>query len=423
MLVRSLLTGVLIAGALAAPASAAARGPVLDPSFGSGGWVTADYGGGDYVRDVALQPDGKIIAVGNGNEGYFLIERRLPDGALDDSFGTFGVVVTDVDPDSFWDDPIAVTLQPGGRILVAGTVSRAGFSQLVLVRYLADGSIDPSFGTDGRLFPALGDAVYGTRPAGLVQQPDGKILLGVSAATNDGSAPPVLLRLLPSGAADPTFGVGGVVRVDLGPNEFESVTTVALAPGGDIVVAGASSYWSTLPEPTADVLLARFTPRGRLDTSFGSGGRVIRDLTGPQAIDGSAGLAVGRDGRILQTVWTQKDDIRRDGMLRYLPNGRPDRSLGPNGFTYVAGPTTSPVLRPNGRITTTGSIDGNIALAQYRADGTLDPAFGTRGLVTTDLGGNDRGNVLKIQPNGRLLIGGSAGVQGGDAFALVRYLP
>ncbi|MCO8270427.1 hypothetical protein M1L60_07435 [Actinoplanes sp. TRM 88003] len=423
MLVRGLLTGVLIAGALAAPAGAAVRGPVLDPSFGSGGWVTAEYGGGDYVRDLALQPDGKIIAVGNGNEGYFLIERRRADGALDESFGTAGVVVTDVDPDSFWDDPAAMTLQAGGRILVAGTVSRAGFSALALVRYLSDGSIDTSFGTDGRLFPALGDAVYGTRPAGLTQQPDGKIVLGLSAATNDGSDPPVLLRLRPDGTPDPTFGAGGVVRTDLGPNEFESVTTVAVAPDGDIVVAGASSYWSTLPEPTADVLLARFTPRGRLDTSFGSSGRVIRDLTGPQGIDGSSGLAIGRDGRILQTVWTQQDDVRRDGLLRYLPDGKPDRSLGRNAFTYVSGPTTSPVLRPNGRIVTTGSADGNIVVAQYRANGSLDPSFGTGGVVTTDLGGTDRGTVLKIQPNGRLLIGGSGSVPGGDAFALVRYRP
>ncbi|WP_250029607.1 hypothetical protein [Paractinoplanes maris] len=425
MLMRSLLAAVLAVGALGVPSAAqaaegAGRGPVLDPSFGVGGWVTTDHGGGDYVRDLALQPDGKIIAVGNGNEGYFLLERHLANGLLDN---TFGAVVTDVDPDSFWDDPSAVVLQPGGRILVAGTVSRAGFSELVLVRYLIDGSIDTSFGTNGRLYPELGDAAYATRPAGLIRQPDGKILVGISGATTDGSVPPVLLRLLPSGAPDPAFGVGGVVRADLGPREFDSVSNVALAPDGDIVVAGTTSYWSTLPEPTSDTVLARFTPRGALDTSFGSGGRVVRDYSGPQGIDLSSGLAVGRDGRIVQTVGVIQNDVTRSGIARYRPDGRADRSFGRNGFTYVSGPVASPVIRPDGRITTTGQIDADIALAQYRADGRPDRTFGTGGVVVTDLGGYDQGNVLKIQPDGRLLVGGTGGVQGGDAFAIVRYRP
>jgi uncharacterized delta-60 repeat protein len=420
MLVRSLLTGVLIAGALSAPAGAATRGPVLDPSFGTNGVVIRDSSGGDEVRDLVVQPDGKIIYIGLGRETQFLISRLLPSGYIDGSFGT---VITDVDPGSDSDSPSAVALQADSRILVAGTVTRAGFGNLALVRHLPDGSLDASFGTDGRLIPALGDAVYASRPSGLLLQADGKILLGLSAATDDGSDPPVLLRLRPDGTLDPTFGTGGVVRVDLGPREFDGVSGVVLAPDGGIIVAGTTSYWSTLPEPTSDVLLARFTSRGRLDTSFGAGGRVVRDLTGPSGIDGVGGLAVGRDGRILQTVTMDVDNVRRHGLLRYLPNGRPDRSLSRDGFRAVTGPVGSPIIRPNGRIIATGSIDGDIALAQYRADGTPDPSFGTRGLVTTDLGGNDRANVLRIQPNGRLLAAGIGGVPNGDAFALVRYLP
>src|SRR5690349_15404212 len=99
MLVRSLLTGVLIAGVLSAPAAAAARGPLPDPSFGTNGSVVVDRSGGDGVRDLALQPDGRIVYIGNGDEGHFLVSRLLPDGRVDDSFGT---VVTDVDPGSFW---------------------------------------------------------------------------------------------------------------------------------------------------------------------------------------------------------------------------------------------------------------------------------------------------------------------------------
>ncbi|WP_250008342.1 delta-60 repeat domain-containing protein [Actinoplanes sp. M2I2] len=424
MMVRSALTAVLAVGVLGVPsvAQAAARGPVLDPSFGSRGWVVNDYGAGDAVRDVALQPDGKIVAFGSGYEGRFLLQRHRADGSPDDTFGISGVVVTDVDPES-WEDPISMVLQPGGRILVAGTVSRAGAAHPVLIRYLPDGSVDTSFGTDGRLFPALGAATSGARSADLAAQPDGRILLGLSATTGDGSAPPILLRLLPDGTPDVTFGAGGVARFDLGPREFDSVTSIAPAPDGGVVVAGQTGYWGSLPEPTYDVVVARFTSRGVLDTSFGPGGRVVRDFTGPGGIDDTAGLAVGRDGRILQTVRIQQGDTNRKGLLRYLPNGRPDPSLGRGGFTYVAGPVVSPVLRPDGRITTTGTIGGDVALARYRPDGTADPHFGRRGVLVTDLGAYDEGTVLKIQPDGRLLVGGSGGVEGGDAFTLVRYRP
>ena len=216
-----------------------------------------------------------------------------------------------------------------------------------------------------------------------------------------------------------------MIRYVFGPHEFHSVRAVALAPDGDIIVAGGSSYYSTLPEPTGDLVVARFTPRGRPDASFGTNGSVVRDLTGPSGIDIHAGLAVGRDGRILQTAMLQAEgsETQTPGMLRYLANGKPDRSFGRNGFVATAGPVAAPVIRPSGKILTTGSISQNIALAQYRADGRPDPAFGTRGVVITDLGGYDVGNVVKVQPDGRLLVGGTGSSAGGTEFTLVRYVP
>jgi len=425
MLVRSLVAAAVIAGALSvpAPAQAAAPGPVLDPSFGSGGWVSNDHGPGDSVLDLSLQPDGKILAIGSGNEGYFVVERHRTDGSLDGSFGTGGFVVTDVEPASFWDQPTAVTALPDGRVLAAGSVSRNGFAFPALIRYLADGSVDTSYGTDGRVFPALSAATYAARLAGLVRQPNGRVVLALEGATTDGSPPPALVRLLPSGALDSSFGTGGVVYADLGPREFDFVSGVALAPDGDIVVAGATGYYSTLPEPTADLLLARFTARGALDKSFGSGGRVVRDITGPQGIDGTAGLAVGRDGAVVQTAWLQEGDNRRYGILRYLANGEPDRTFGRAGYVAASGPVESPIIRANGRITTTGSAGSNVALGQYRADGRPDASFGIRGVAVADIGSSSHGGVLKIQPDGRLLVGGTTGDQGDSSFGIFRFLP
>ncbi|MBU2669036.1 hypothetical protein KOI35_36540 [Actinoplanes bogorensis] len=429
MFVRRLVTVALAVGALLVPTAAhaaAARGPVLDPSFGVGGWVSNDHGGGDYVIDLATQADGKILALGNANEGYFGIERHLPDGSIDYAFGTNGLVATDADPDSYWDDPKSITLLPDGRFLVAGSVSRAGFGAPVVIRYLADGTVDTTFGVDGRAFPALGDTVTSARTQGMVRQPDGRIVLAVEGVTSDGSPAPVALRLLPGGALDPSFGTGGVIRYDFGPHEFHSVRSLALAPDGDIVVAGSSGYYSTLPEPTGDLVVARFTPRGRPDATFGTNGSVVRDLTGPSGIDIHAGLAVGRDGRILQTAALQAagSETQTPAMLRYLPTGKPDRNFGRNGVvTPTAGPVGAPVIRPNGKILTTGSISQNVALAQYRPDGRPDQTFGTNGVVVTDLGGYDVGYVVKIQPTGRLLVGGTGSSAGGTEFTLLRYIP
>ena len=87
------------------------------------------------------------------------------------------------------------------------------------------------------------------------------------------------------------------------------------------------------------------------------------------------------------------------------------------------GPVASPVLRSDGRITTTGSVNGDVALARYRADGRPDLSFGVRGVVVTDLGGDGRGNVLRIQRDGRLVVGGTTGTDGNTSFTIVRYLP
>jgi uncharacterized delta-60 repeat protein len=426
---------------VAAPpgAGAAHRGPTLDPSFGGAGLVTSDHGGGDEVVDLALQPDGRIVAVGGGmnaqtGHGGFNLVRHLPNGVLDESFGQSGVVATNVDPAGTGAYPAAMALRPDGRILVAGRAGRAsGQGAPVLVSYLPDGTLDGSFGTDGRLYPDLGPNVSGGF-TDMVLYPDGAVLLAIEGAGTEGGDPIVLARLRPDGEPDPSFGDGGLVRADLGPREFDFVRHLAVAPDGSILVAGATGWWSTLPEPTTDVLLVRFTPAGAIDTSFGDDGRVIWDRTGPQGLDLIAGLAVAADGRVVLTVGYHEADGRVGaGLLRYLPDGRPDPGFGRRGFAPARLPGAypwigAPTFRPGGRILTTGYTNDSgamdLVLAQYRPDGRPDPAFGHRGLVLTDIdGGSERGNALQIQPDGRLVVGGTADTQGGTSFAVFRYLP
>ncbi|XVV16966.1 hypothetical protein ACQP2X_22100 [Actinoplanes sp. CA-131856] len=394
---RRALLAAVVAGALIAPAGAQAahRKPSLDTSFAGTGAVYDDFGPGDEVAGLVVQPDGKILAAGPGDFKFNLV-RHLPDGNLDPYFGSWGRVVTDVHPDTEGEHPTTLTLLPDGRIIVGGRVTPGGRQTAVLVTYAADGTVLST------LYPDLGEGLAGSYVAGVSARPDGKLLVAVSAVTEDGSAPPVLTRLLPDGTPDPTFGVGGVVRADIGERDFEQVSGMAVTPDGHIVVSGSTMWWSTLPEPTSDITLARFTPDGALDTSFGTGGRVSRDITGPQGIDGGGGPLVTADGRILVNAWTQKGDTRRTALLRFLPTGRPDRTFDRDGLVTTAFPSlNSPVVGAGGRIMVTGSVNGDVLLAEFRADGKLLWSH-----ATDVAGAAEYGNTLTVLPGGKLLVGG-----------------
>ncbi|MFF5081849.1 hypothetical protein ACFY36_32765 [Actinoplanes sp. NPDC000266] len=390
MYVPGLLAAV-VAGALIAPAGA----PSLDTSFAGTGAVYDDFGGGDEVAALTVQPDGNILAMGPGNFGFNLV-RRLPSGYPDISFGSWGKVSTDVHPGTEGEHPTTLTLLPDGRIIVGGRVTPGGRQTAVLVTYASDGTVLST------LYPDLGEGLAASSVAAVSPRPDGKLLVAVAAVTEDGSDPPVLTRLLPDGTPDTTFGAGGVVRADVGERDFDQVSGMAVTPDGHIVVSGSTMWWSTLPEPTGDIMLARFTPDGALDTSFGKGGRVTRDITGPQGIDGGGAPQITAGGRILMTAWTQKNGTGRTALLRYLPNGRPDRGFGHDGLVTTTFPSlNSPVVGAGGRIMVTGGVNGDVLLAEFRPDGRLLWSH------TTDVAGApEYGNTLTVQPGGKLLVGG-----------------
>ena len=133
---------------------------------------------------VAIQPDGKIVAAGysdaGGNRDFALV-RYNADGSLDTTFGGGGKVLTDFGAASD-DDAVRVALQPDGKIVVAGYSERPRHCDFALVRYNADGSLDPSFGAGGKVLTDLGDSSDDDGRAVAIQ-PDGKIVAAGSATT------------------------------------------------------------------------------------------------------------------------------------------------------------------------------------------------------------------------------------------------
>ena len=242
---------------------------IIDNSFGDYGLVidslTADTGQG---QDVIIQEDGKIILVGSLEVGVddeaFVLARYTPEGNLDTTFGTDGLVITNLSPQKY-DQLTAVALQEDNKILVAGSSDIYGDYDFYVARYRTDGSLDSSFDEDGWLTTDFGvgdDYAYA-----MALQLDGKILVAgaVEEPTDFHYQDFALVRYLPDGSLDAGFGTGGKVTVNFGTASY--AYDAALQPDGRIVVVGMA-YPS--------LAVARLNPDGSLDTSFAADGMVRR---------------------------------------------------------------------------------------------------------------------------------------------------
>jgi uncharacterized delta-60 repeat protein len=241
----------------------------LDRSFGRGGKVQTDFGARSsaYGDAVAIQPDGKIVAVGadfRGSRTDFALARYNADGTLDRSFGQGGRVVTKVGDGS--SDPSALVVQPDGKLVAAGSAG----GNFALVRYGADGKLDPSFGSGGTVVMDAGDV------SALAIQRDRKLVAAGVKNPDEGFPKFALARFLEDGSLDGSFGDGGKLLTDF--HRRAVANAVVVRPDGKLVVAGTVGG--------LDFALARYTSGGRLDDSFGRGGKVLTDFASVWAIRG-----------------------------------------------------------------------------------------------------------------------------------------
>ncbi|MDH3379700.1 MAG: hypothetical protein OEQ39_22475 [Gammaproteobacteria bacterium] len=211
----------------------------LDTSFDIDGKLTTPVSANsnDIAQAVAIQPDGKIVVAGSTNNGDFGLVRYNIDGSFDTGFGTNGVVVSDVSADAL---PWAIALQPDGKILVVGQ-GRPPSGQLgfAVVRYDTTGSLDSTFSGDGIVLtdPEIQGAIDDA--SALVVQPDGKIL--VAGSSTFGDADVALARYNADGSLDNSFAGDGMTRVDIASGSSDFGRGLAVQPDGKILVAGSSS--------------------------------------------------------------------------------------------------------------------------------------------------------------------------------------
>src|SRR5215471_12254054 len=214
----------------------------LDPTFGSGGLRgSLSNSAGLYSKNVFVQPDNKIIQLGNftmNGASYISAVRFTSDGSLDNSFGQGGKALNSISQYTYISSG---ALQSDGKILVAGSISNSGF---LLTRFSADGAVDNSFGTLGT--SVIANADYGNFASGLAIQGDGKIVEVGGAILNDDCLANIsycpthftMFRFKTNGSLDSSFGQNGRVTTSVGPNRAGYASSVVVQPDGKIVVAG-----------------------------------------------------------------------------------------------------------------------------------------------------------------------------------------
>ncbi len=293
----------------------------LDRSFGNGGIVTTTFPEGSYASDVALAPDGKIIAAGTvfvdfipgeSSNTDFALARYNPDGSPDTTFGNGGQVSTDFV--GLEDDAFSVLIQPDGKIVAVGSANNpATYYDFAAVRYLSNGTIDTTFGVAGKVSTDFGDQNF-DRARSAVLQPNGSIVAaGFAISQNGGVQNFAVARYTSSGILDATFSGDGKTQIDFG-DCCQSANKVLLQSDGKIITVG----YANTEDSDSDFLLARLNPRGSLDASFGVGGKVrtsFGDLNG-----GANGAALQSDGKIVAVGFqaTFSNQWANFALARYL---------------------------------------------------------------------------------------------------------
>lgn len=352
----------------------------IDESFGTQGKARAYVAGrSSYASRIALQPDGKMVVIGNTSlRDCWAIVRFLADGTLDSTFGEGGRVVTTMGAGK--QEAFGVALQPDGKVVVVGSAQPGTDYDFAVARYLPDGSLDASFGSAGKVITTLssGEDVAWS----VIVQPDGKILVS-GWATNDGNLDFAVVRHHPDGTLDTGFGTGGRILTTIGQGH-DRAFDIKLQQDGKIILAGVSATTISLGAPT-DSVLVRYHPDGTLDTSFGSDGKSVTRFNNASSWTNRVGLQA--DGRIV-TAGSALDfnGVRGACLVRYNEDGSRDTGFGLDGMAHLAignwyGSATSSslVIQKDGTFLLVGTIrhmnTSECFIAQYKA-GTLLPMVG-----------------------------------------------
>jgi uncharacterized delta-60 repeat protein len=327
----------------------------LDTGFGAGGVVTTAIGTGhNAASDTVFDADGKIVVSGyyQNDQGNWeiCVLRYNTDGSLDDTFGSGGVATVAVSADTL---AASLAIDSAGRIvIVGGTRPDPGYHGFLIIRLLSDGTLDTSFGSDGKVTTNLTD--YDDLPSGVSIETSGKIIVAGRAYGVDYWA---LVRYNPDGSLDDEFGSGGDGIIIENEAPFSSTSgskDVIIDANGNILLTGYN-YNEERTRTAATVI--RYRSDGSRDASFGSNG-IAREEYG-DGRGAATALVIDHEGKIIVVGYTSFETPssleEKFALMRILGAEKPfSTTLAPTSITATSTGFTAifnGVVHPNNRST------------------------------------------------------------------------
>jgi uncharacterized delta-60 repeat protein len=319
---------------------------VLDKTFGANGFFTKNLTvgtNGELARAIGFQSTGKIVIAATVDQSGaadprdrdVAVLRLDAGGTLDTTFGSNGVAIMNLSDgmavgagfitDSVWH----LVVQPDDKIVFSGGQVRPGGTDtdFAMVRLLADGAVDNTFGTAGKVLVDIDNANASARSVTLL--PDGS-LIGAGYMDLNGAGAPVLYKVNSSGVLDPTFATGGV---------FNAVVLAAQAEAYAVAVQGNKLVTTGYGRADAateslDWVSLRFLPNGKLDPTYGNSGVARVDVAGFN--DQSRFVLTLPDNRVVLAGGGRPTANNVDGAVGVLtPNGQPDATFSPSGVKLI----------------------------------------------------------------------------------------
>lgn len=436
----------------------------LDVSFNSTG-LSALLDADSNLNAVAIQADGKIIAVGSTDiqgKHSFLISRFNTNGALDKTFGQNGKVITRFGVGESYSCANGVAIQDDGKIIAVGVTNTIkNTNRWCLARYNVDGSPDESFFGGSAIFKGTVITFFGndslSRANAVALTSDNKIVVAGTSQIGSNKKYFSIAQYAPDGSLDEkefnpkgNGAPAGTVRTSFGDAYDDEAFAVVVQPNGRIIAGGSSKVTGV-----KTFAMARYTIDGSLDNSFFSPGFALHNGTvvTPFACGETQGaikaLLIQPDGKIIAGGATNSNSHRKDvshfALARYDVRGMLDESFGGYGIATMPGTVITSfgaqeimseikalVLQGDGKIIAGGrvSINGisNFALARYINNGAIDcnfnDGFACAGEVITSIGGKKIDGIagLAIQSNGDIVAAGTTDVHGRPQGIVARYL-
>ena len=400
---------------------------MLDSTFNGTGRIQSSNIFQDIYNDVRIQSDQKIVASGvslnSSYTGCVVVDRWNTDGSADTSFGTNGRVQLFIGNDSYAYDSY---IRNDGKIIVAGIAyGHIGGFGVVLLQLNPNGSLDSTFGLNGVTIVDL--TINDDFASAMAVQSDGKILISGTYTDTIYRNVPMVMRFTEQGQIDSTFGINGRAEIAVTGTDNE-LTSISVMGDGRIVAAGHYETAFTF----FDVLLIRLLPNGDLDSTFGTDGVVIQSLTaGVEESFGMQLAANGKI--VITGETTLPDFSFDVLLMQFDSTGALDAGFGNNGaVTFNNGVNDIGLdleIQSDNKILVCGTSGGSwfddrdFLLMRYNQDGTPDYTFGDSGVVYTQIDSSfDEANAMALQEDGKIVLAGKAndGVTNLD-FAITRY--